>query len=126
MIEERIYNYLTSFTDVLARVNRNSIAWCDVEDKNAEYPRLTYKRISNPQLYQSTDQFQRYRFWIVGPDKFDVIALLDLLKEKLNRLYGDVDSQHFHFISLIDEGTMEKRDDGMYEIYADYRFSYTE
>jgi hypothetical protein len=35
-------------------------------------------------------------------------------------------TQHFHFISLIDEGSMELRDDGMYEIYADYRFSYTE
>jgi hypothetical protein len=92
MIEERLYNYLVAQPEILARANRDSIAWCDVENKNAEYPRLTFKSLSKPPLYQSDDQYQRMRFWVVGPDKFDVQALLDLLKAKLHRLSGDVDT----------------------------------
>ena len=121
MVEENIKNFLneqSEFTDLV-----ESFGWIDLPEKS-KYPRVTFKAISKPTLYQSTDRWERWRFYIVAANKKTCADIADVLDDLLNNLYGDVDSQAIDYIARIDEGQMERREDGKYEMYVDFRVLY--
>jgi len=123
MREENIHNYLASFADLTQQVDSENIAWVDVPQERT-YPRIKYVVLSKPVFHQTDDQWQRWRFYIVGNDKYDVDLIARILKQKLNRVYGDVGGAEFDLIVMLDESEMILRDDNIYEVYQDYRVLY--
>lgn len=123
MIEENIYNYLISFSSLTSRVNPDSIGWIDVPEEYS-YPKIKFVVISKPTMYQSDDQWQRWRFYIIAVDKFECQALADILTDILNRLYGLVDGTYIDYVAKIDESPIELRDDSLYEMSIDFRVLY--
>ena len=119
MVEEKIYNYLRANLDLPAR----QIGWGD-EPTGTAYPRVTFKKMSDPPLYQSTDTWQRWRFYVAHEDKFECKAIVELIVLALHGFYGLIEDFYFDFISKIDEGPIELREDNIYEIYVDFRVKY--
>lgn len=124
MIEEQIHTYLSNQSEIISRVDPSSIGWIDTPEQEI-YPKITFKALSAPPLYQSTDQFQLFRFWVVGEDKYIVAEILAAIKQVLHGLSGDMEGQYVHFISLIDTYSIDLRDDNLYEGYSDYRIIFT-
>ena len=126
MVEERIYNYLIdadSNVDITSVVPASQIGWVDLPELTP-YPQIVFKCISKPPMYQSTDQWQRWRFYILSEDKFKCQEIADLLESKLHRAYGVIDGQVFDFITKLDDSPIQRREDSIYEMYVDYRILY--
>lgn len=121
--EESIYDYLTSFSDILAQVDSENIAWVDVPEERT-YPRIKYVIMTQPTLFQTDDQWQRWRFYVIGADKIQVKLITDILNQKLNRAYGDIGGLEYDLIVELDRSEMLKREDRMYETYSDFRVLY--
>jgi hypothetical protein len=129
LIQRNIYNFLISAEDsnekstLIDYVDPASIGYVDV-NVNAEYPRVTYNIISNPELYQTSDKWQRWRFYVSAQDKFLCKEIGDTLTEKLNNCYGLIDGVYFDYIVKLDESPITKSDDQIYEMYIDFRVLY--
>lgn len=122
MIEENIYNFLIADSSITALVGRR-IHWINDEQGTA-YPKITFKCMSKPKLYQATDEWRRYRFFVYGEDKYTVQNIADTLTSKLHGLYGEVDGVYIDFMSKLDEIPPELREDSIYEMYLDFRVKY--
>lgn len=122
MTAENIYNYLKD-VDAIHAIVSDRIYWID-GDQGTTYPQISFKKISSPQKYETPDQWQRWRFYILCEDKFECNTLADLLTTHLNGIYGLLDVQYFDYISKIDEGIIKLRDDEIYEMYIDFRIVY--
>jgi len=122
-LEEIIYNYLSSISDSLNNIAIASIGWLDVES-NADYPRIIYKKISGSSYDQTHDKWERWRFYVTHADKFECQDIINILNKNLVGLKDKLSGQWIQSISKIDEGTIEIRDDNIYEGYVDYRFNY--
>jgi len=123
MIQESIYNFLVSKTDLTAYVSTR-IYWADAP-QGSLYPQIVFKKLSAPKNYQLDDEWQRWRFFIFDEDKFNVDAIATLLKGYLQNLYGTVDEDDIDFITRLDESTIELRvEDKINYMYIDFRIIY--
>ena len=122
MIGENIYNYLVSLSDLLQLINKRSIGYVDVAQDRG-YPKLTFNLISAPILYQSDDQWQRWRFWIFAKDQFIVEDIANVLRTNFQRLQGDMGGQDMLYVTKIDE-TETVRSEETYEKTLDFRFTF--
>lgn len=118
MIQQYIYNFLTSESGFI-----DNIRWGD-ELELTQYPGVVFKRISSPGFDQTDDKWERWRFYIIGRDPWELDALSGTLITLLNRLYGDVEGKYIDFVQLIDVSSIEKRDDNLFSLYVDFRFLY--
>lgn len=122
-IKDTIYTILTNDSDLIALVPATSIGWIDV-DENKDYPRIVFKLISAPPLYQSNDQWQRWRFYCYSHLKVECEDIGEALKDLLHGYKGNlVGAQYIDFISKIDEVEVT-RQEAVYEKYIDFRISY--
>jgi hypothetical protein len=92
--------------------------------EEAVYPCIVFKCISSPGLYQTEDKWERWRFYIIGPDEWEVQSISGTLIDSLNRLYGDMAGRDIDFIQKLDESSIEKREDNTFEMYVDFRILY--
>jgi hypothetical protein len=113
-----IYDYLNSDVNFSSRVN--TFGFLDVPE-GSPVPRVSYKVISSPTFWETDDQWQRWRFFVVAEDKFDCLEIADIIEGLLNRAYGTIGGIYFDFISRLDASEVEQRDDELYELYIDYR-----
>lgn len=124
MVSESLHTYLAADMSIAAMVDAASIGYITVNSDDATYPRIIYKKISSPAMHQATDEWQRWRFYALAENKFDVDTLLGYITDRLNNVYGTVGTDDIDNISKIDEGITIKRSDGIYEGYADFRINY--
>lgn len=124
MISESLHTYLSEDTLIAAIVNAASIGYITVNKDNADYPRIIYKKISSPAMYQGTDEWQRWRFYVLSQNKFDIDTIIGYITDRLNNVYGTIEDDDVDNISKIDEGMTIKRDDGIFEGYVDFRINY--
>lgn len=92
--------------------------------EEAEYPCITFKCISSPGLYQTDDKWERWRFYVIAPDQWEVQSITGELITTLDRLYGDMSGKEIDYIAKIDESSIDKRDDNNFEQYVDFRILY--
>lgn len=130
-----IYDYLVSESDFTDLVDSGSLGFSFV-DQSVDYPKVVFKKISNPRIVDATDEWQRWRFYITctknivinsqnRDGKFMLINIADVLTNLLNQLYGDLDSNtKLDFVKKLDESEIELRDDNVYEMYIDFRILY--
>lgn len=118
MIQQYIYDFLTAESGMI-----DNIYYVE-KPENAEYPCIVFKCISSPGLYQTDDKWERWRFYIIGPDQWEVQSISGVLIESLNRLYGDMSGREIDYIAKLDESSIEKREDNNYEMYVDFRILY--
>lgn len=120
-LKDDIYNYLMADTDFTSLVD--SLGWVSVEETSA-YPRVTFNVIDAPRIYQASDEWQRWRFYIVASNKFDIESISSVLTDLLNGLYGTVGSSTVDFIQKLTESEVQMREDLIYESYIDFRILY--
>jgi hypothetical protein len=123
LVKDDLYAYMITFPALLEKVPAASIGWIDVPVE-VTGPKIQFKCVSDPILYQSDDRWQRWRFYIIHADKEECAATAIILKGILHRCYGLFSSTYIDYIALIDEFPIELRDDQNYEIYQDYRILY--
>ncbi len=125
LLDEAIWTYLSGITDLVEKVPAASIQWGDAEQETA-VPRVVYRRISAPTMYDATDQWQRWELITVHTDKYECREIANLISEALNRFKGadqgtfggmDVD-----YIEKIEDPDPALRTDGRYEIIQEFRF----
>lgn len=122
-IKDTIYTILINDSDLIALVPATSIGWIDV-DENEDYPRIVFKLIAAPPLYQSDDQWQRWRFNCYSHLKVECKDIGEALISLLHGYKGNlVGAQYIDFISKIDEVEITKQE-SVYEKYIDFRISY--
>jgi hypothetical protein len=121
-IKNNIYAYLITISDLIAIVPAGQIGWVDV-DENTDFPRIVFRMISSPPLYQSDDQWQRWRFFCRSDSKVECENIGEILIENLNRLQGDMGGKRMSYVAKIDENEATWQDN-IYEKYVDFRFVY--
>ena len=120
MIQQNIIAYLTGELDFI-----DDVFWMEQTKGETSLPHIVFKQISDPALYQSNDKWQRWRFYITGTTPLSVQELEMDLYDKLNGLSGDMEGKTLDFVQKIgDDSSIEKREDGYYQMYVDYRFIY--
>ena len=123
MVEQNIYNLLIASTTLTAKVPALNIGWVDVLEDIA-IPKIQFKVIDRPILYDSPDMWERWRFYIVHPSKLECVNVSVILTGLLHTAYGLIDGTYFDYIAKILESPLELRDDNQYEIYLDFRVLY--
>lgn len=123
MIEDNIYNYLISLSAITDLVDPDCIGFVDVEESTT-YPQIVFNCISDPQLYQTNDKWQRWRFFIFAKDKFVLREIKSELCTALNGLYDLMDTKYIDYITKLDDTLIVLRDDKIYETYVDFRILY--
>lgn len=118
MIQQYIYDFLVNESGLT-----DNILWGD-ELELESYPGIVFKRISSPGFNQTDDKWERWRFYIIGSDQWEVDSISGTLILTLNRMYGDMEGLYIDFVQLIDVSSIEKRDDEMFSLYVDFRFLY--
>lgn len=121
-IKTNIYTYLITITDLTDIVPATQIGWVDV-DENTDFPRIVFKMVSSPPLYQSDDQWQRWRFFCYSDSKDECEDIGEILIENLNRLQGTMGGKRMSYVAKLDEIEATKQDN-VYEKYVDFRFIY--
>jgi len=128
MIQEAMYNFLNSITDLTDLVQ--DINWIDGNQQNAVllYPAVTYRVISAPSLHLTSDQWQRWRFYIVGDNKNELYDIKKILEDNLNYAIGELDPTtgfKVDFIEKIDENEiLYDSDTKLYTKFLDFRIIY--
>lgn len=124
-IEEAIWNYLTGIAelqDIDGFIPTGQIGWVDL-DQDVNYPRIVFKNISRPVLYQFPDQWQRFRFYILAPDKYTCVRLGRILSDSFEALTGEMGGKTISYVTKIeDEDPMYQELQQVYELTQDYRF----
>jgi len=121
-IKDDIYTFLVANTTITSLVPSSQIGWIDVDEID-DYPKIVYQMISSPVLYESIDEWQRWRFYCFSHSKTECrdigVALIDLL-------HGLTDTMGDTYISLIikiDESEVTRLEN-IYEKYIDFRIIY--
>lgn len=127
MIDEAIYNHLITEPLIIVEVAAKNINWIE-GSQSTTYPQITYINISSPNMYDSNDQWQRWRFFIVAKDRVRCRDIAKLVKERLNRFKG-ADEGLFggmavDYVEIIEDMKIEYRDDSKFEAIQDYRFCF--
>jgi hypothetical protein len=122
-VEDVLYSYLITQSGITDIVATGSIDHVD-NLESAVYPRITYVKIDSPELYQATDQWQRWRFFVNSRDRAELNTIMDELTSSLNRAFGDFSGMYINFIQKLNEGQIILRDDSIYESYIDFRILY--
>lgn len=126
-IDEAIYNHLIAEPLILSEVAATNINWIEA-DQTTDYPQIVYKNISAPNMYDSNDQWQRWRFFILDKNKVKCKDIAKLIRDRLNRFRGSAHGPFggvaVDYISLIEEMKIEYRDDKIFEAIQDYRICY--
>ena len=124
-IQEALHLYLTDVDDLVALVPSSSISWIDARQTKT-YPRVTYKQISAPPLYDAPDQWQRWRFYAYHMDKSRCLDIATALHDCLHRFSGDMAGIYISYISLIDRFDPEYQEtQQVYEAALDFRICFT-
>lgn len=121
-IKDTIFLILKSDSDLLNLVPASQMGHIDV-DEDTDYPRIVYKRISAPPLYQSNDQWTRWRFYMFSESKVELENISIELTSLLHRLYGTFGSQYIDYVTIIDDVEITKGET-VYEKYTDFRIIY--
>ena len=123
-IEEAIDTYLKSLSDLTDIIPVQSIGWVD-KRQSTEYPRLVFRNISNPKLYEMPDRWQRWRFFIFAEDPFTCKAVGRLLDTKFEALYGNMGGLKMSYVTKLDFYDPEYDEDRQkYFLTMDYRFCF--
>ena len=118
-VREEVYNYLltvSSLTDIIG--TRLYYVECH---ETPEYPMIVYKEFSRPTSYQTDDQWQRWRFYILAEDPHVCEDINSILKSNLNRAYGTFGIEEVDYIAHMNDLEIVFRDDEVYELISDYR-----
>ena len=121
-IEDVLNDYLIAQSEITDIVSPSNID--QIESDTNSYPKIIYVKIDSPELYQSTDQWQRWRFFIVSPARAELNNVTDVLTDALNRAFGDFSGMYIDFIQKLNEGQITLRDDQIYESFLDFRILY--
>jgi hypothetical protein len=123
-IEEAIDTYLKSISDLTDVIPIQSIGWIDKRE-STEYPRLVFRNISNPKLYEMPDRWQRWRFYILAEDSYTCKAVARILDTNLEALYGNMGGLTMSYVTKLNFPDPEFDEDRQkYMITMDYRFSF--
>ncbi len=125
LLDKAIWTYLSGIAALVAKVPAESIQWGDAEQETA-VPRVVYRRISSPSLYDATDQWQRWEIITVHTDKYEAQAIGVIISDSLHRFKG-ADQGTFggmavDYIEKIEDRDPQLRTDGRYELIQEYRF----
>jgi len=120
-VKNDIYSFMQTQSGITDIVPVGQVGWIDC-DTDTPYPRIIYKKISSPPLYQSNDEWQRWRFWVFSDDKTEVLAIGDELRTAFHRLQDTMGST-FYNVFLIDESEVDRQEE-MYQKYIDFRIIY--
>ena len=120
-VKDDIFSYISTVTGITDIVPVNQIGWIDT-DENTPYPKIVYKMISAPPLYQANDEWQRWRFWIFSDSKVEALNIGTELRTALHRLQDTMGSTYYN-VFLIDESEVSRQED-IYEKYIDFRIIY--
>ncbi|UCF13191.1 MAG: hypothetical protein JSW06_02760 [Thermoplasmatales archaeon] len=120
--QEAVIDYLTADTTLSSYIGDR--CYYGPSDMSSEYPRIVFNIPSGPDQSESTDLWQRWRFFFVAENQSTIEAMRKRVKELLNRAYGSISSESFYNISFIDDLPIVLRDDQNMEAISDYRFSY--
>lgn len=123
MIEEDIYNFLISDTEFTSLVDSDSLGYISVEN-SASYPKVTFNIISRPRIVYGSDEWQRWRFFIVSDNRFECREIADVLTDMFNGSYGTFGSSTIDYIQKLDEYIVELDDRGLYQLSIDFRIKY--
>lgn len=121
-IKDDIYSFLQTQSGVISLVPASQIGYVDC-DETTPYPRIVYKMISDPPLYQSKDRWQRWRFFCFSDDKTECLNIGDSLFTALHRLQDTMGTTYVN-VFMIDRSEVE-RNESIYEMYLDFRIIYT-
>lgn len=120
-LKDDIYTYMQAQTVITDLVDVGSIGWVDV-DLQTIYPKIIYFCISAPPLYQATDQYQRWRFFIFADSKALCRQIIDALITTFHGLQGEIGATNLGFVTKIDENPIFRGNDDIFETSIDFRF----
>jgi hypothetical protein len=120
-IKDDIYTFLSAQSAVTALVPVGQMGWIDC-DEETSYPRIVYKMISDPPLYQANDRWQRWRFYALSDSKDECRQIGDALYDALHGLQDNMGSTYVN-VFMIDR-TEVTREESIYEQYLDFRIIY--
>jgi len=121
-LKDDIYTFLSENTSITSLVPVGQIGWIDV-DEQAEYPRIIYQMVSAPPLYESDDQWQRWRFYCFSNLKTECKEIADALIALLRGLQDTIGETYVDLIEKIDESEVTRLEN-IYEKYIDFRIIY--
>ena len=121
-IKDDIYNFLQLQSGITDIVPASQIGWVDC-DEQTSYPRIVYKLISDPPIYQCNDRWQRWRFYCVSDSIEECENIGNALYTALHRLQDTMGDTYVN-VYLIDKSTIDKYE-SIYEQYLDFRIIYT-
>jgi len=120
-VKNDIYTFISAQSAITSLVNVDNICWVD-GDEDTTYPRIVYKMISDPPLYESGDRWQRWRFYVFSDLKTECLTIGDALYNALHRLQDEM-GDTFYNVFMLDRTEVE-RQENMYECYLDFRIIY--
>jgi hypothetical protein len=128
LLDEAIYNHLSGVAAIIALVPATSIQWIDAELETT-IPRIVFRRISAPAMYDAYDQWQRWEIVTVHQDKWSCRQIANLVSDNLNRfktvnegLFGGAGGMSIDYIEKIEDPDPTLREDGRYEVIQEFRF----
>ena len=121
-IEQAIYDYLVGIDDLTDVVNINAIARLEITQTTA-YPRLVFKNIDKPVLYEMPDEWQRWRFYILANDPYTAVAIGRILDTNFEGLTGTMGDKKISYVTKLADADPEFQEvQNMWELIQDYRF----
>ena len=121
-IKDDIYSFLSSQSSITNLVPATQHGWIDC-DEETNYPRIVFKMISDPPLYECNDRWQRWRFYALSDSKTECSNIGDALYNALHGLQDDMGSTYVN-VFMIDRSEVERME-STYELYLDFRIIYT-
>lgn len=121
-VKDDIYTFISSISAITNIVPATQIGWIDC-DGVVPYPRIVFKNISDPPLYQCDDRWQRWRFYCLSESKEECRQIGDALYDALHGLQDDMGAQYYN-VFMLDQTEVE-REENIYEKYLDFRIIYS-
>jgi hypothetical protein len=124
-IEDAIYTFLVATSEITDEVAIESICWNEA-DQDVENPKIVFKNISKPNISDSDDQWQRWRFFITAVDKRDCLRIARVLFNQMHRKDDQLDDDfQVDFINNVSNSDPEYNETSqVWEILQDYRITY--
>lgn len=123
-IDNDIKTHLDSIAVLTAIIPAASIYWASSPQED-DYPRLVYRRISDPTLYDSDDRWQRWRFFIYHGDKGKCEEVEQILHDYLNRKDDSIGTLDVDYVQCLERSDPEFDNDlRVYWSFIDFRIIY--